>query len=143
MNNPTISKSWNLWDYLYYRTTLLYSRIESKYGFEDNKRRASYTSSLFFCLNIESLVMLILVGLFDKTDLLVNYMGFVFVLIFLIIIIYSTFYFEKKRHQIIFEKYENEDIKQKTIRGRLLILYIASTIISLFLVIYIGRIYWI
>ena len=141
--NIETSKSWNLWDYLYYRVTLFYSKAESKLGFDDNKRRGSQFTALFIGLNVQSLLMLILTLLFNKNEFLLNYMGFIFIGLLLIILVYSIYYFEKKKHKLIFEKYNKETDKQKKDRGYMLNMYFAITIISLFVVVFIGRTLWI
>ena len=140
--NLTKSIRWNIWEYLYYRTTLFYSKHESKYGFEDNKSRGSYISGLLFSLNVESIIMLIITIFFKKNNFLVDYFGYIIVGVFLILILYSKHYFEKKKHLEIFEKFQTESNQQKRNRSILLISYIVSTIISLFVIVYLGNQYW-
>ena len=78
-NKIKVKSSWNLWDYLYYRATIYYSKSEPKYGLEDHKRRGSYIVGLLISLNIESIVMLLFILFSQKTTFLIDYMGFVFV----------------------------------------------------------------
>lgn len=141
-NSIKVNSNWNLWDYLYYRTTIYYSKSEPKYGLEDHKRRGSYIVGLLISLNIESMVMLLFILFFQKTTFLIDYMGFVFVGLFLFIIFFSVYVYEKKRHNKIFSKYENEQIYQKISRGKILIIYIFFTFCLLFVSVYLGRLFW-
>ena len=141
-NKIKINSSWNLWDYLYYRITLYYSKTESSFGLEDNKRRGAYTVGLFLSLNVESIIMLLFVLFIQKTTFLIDYMGFVFVGLFLFIIFLSIYVYEKKRHNKIFSKYENEQVYQKKSRGKILVIYILFTICLLCISVYLGRVFW-
>ncbi len=136
------NNNWNLLDYLYYRATLFYSKSETHYGFDDNKRRGSYTVGIFVSLNIESILMLILIFFFKKNTFLIDYMGFVIIGVFLLIIFYSIYILERKRHNLIFNNYKNELPQQKRNRGKILFVYILFTIILLFTVVILGREFW-
>jgi hypothetical protein len=142
MSRKIVENRWNLWHYLYYRATLFYSKTETKFGFEDNKNRGSYTVGILLSLNIESLLMLFIISFFEKNIFLMNYMGYVIIGLFLFILFYSQYILEKKRHHQIFEKYKDETLKEKKRGTLILTLYILLTIASLFLVVYIGREYW-
>ena len=134
----------NLWDYLYYRTTLFYKKTESKFGFEDNKMRGSYTAGFFFFMNILTLVSIILMIFFDKDTFKGNdYLAIASVVVFILSNLYSIQYFEQKRHNLIFENFKKENINQKKTRGNYLILYIILSIISFMTMAYIGNKFWI
>jgi len=134
--------NWNLWDYIYYRTTLYYSKKEKKFGFEDNKRRGSSTVGLLLGLNIETLLMFVFALFFKKTTFLINYMGVGFIIVFLLIIFYSIYFFETKNHIQIFNKYKNEQTKNKKIREIVVVLYIVFTVVLLYAAVFFGRNFW-
>ncbi|PCI06727.1 MAG: hypothetical protein COB73_09505 [Flavobacteriaceae bacterium] len=143
MNNKIkVNKNWNLLDYFYYKVTLYYSKSESRYGINDNKRRGSYAVGLFLSLNIESLIMLFLVFFVKKNTLLSDVMGFIIVGIFLFVIFYTIYIFEKKRHSQIFMKYKNEQLKQRKNREKILIIYIILTIVVFCTAVYLGAELW-
>jgi archaellum biogenesis protein FlaJ (TadC family) len=135
-------QQFNIWEYLYYRTTVFYQKTESKYGFEDNKRRGAYVVGLLVSLNIQSLILIIMTFTFNKTDTLIQSGGYFFIGTFLLITLYSLYLFGEKKHDNIFKKFENETQKDKEKRTSILIIYIVLTVILLLATVYIGREYW-
>ena len=138
-----MKNKFNIWDYLYYRATLYYNKTETKLGFEDNKRRGSYTVGLLISLNVESLIMLIILLFLNRTPFLLDYMGYLIVCVFLIIIFYTIYLFEKKRHIQIFNRYKNESNIERKKRNIFLGAYITFTIILFFLAVSLGRTLWV
>jgi len=123
MNN----NSFNALDYLYYRTTILYQKIEGNSGFEANKDRGVWAVSICIILNIMT-VLLFFGTIFLKEDIkkLGDYTVFKYFLfaIPVIIFILSHYYFARKNHEVIFNNYKNETAKQKENRGIIVIAYI-------------------
>ena len=137
----TDKKGFNLWDYLYYRTTLLYSKIEKKAGFEYNKDTGAYLVTVMLFFNFYGL-LLIIIGFFIP-DVFVSFSKheyFTYAII-LAMIIYSILVSQimKRRHGTIFKKYEKETEKQKKTRGRLLIFYIILSTIIFFVSVFVLR----
>ena len=135
-----IESSCNIWEYLYYRTTLFYRKHESRFGFEDNKERGAWSVAIFCGINLLSILSLFLF-FFNKTSFLKNYLSYFFVVISLLVLYFSTTYF-KRNHDRISSKYKNEDNKQRNVRGNLLLLYIMFSLVLMFVVVYAGNKFW-
>ena len=134
-------ESFNIWDYLYYRVTLLYSKIEKEAGFEYNKSTGIYAVTVAIMFNFSSLLLAIIDILtpqkyfsFLKSDY--YYIAIILVTILYIIIVYIIM---QKRHKMIFEKYEKETAKQRDVRGNWLYFYIIASVIGFFVSAYLAR----
>jgi archaellum biogenesis protein FlaJ (TadC family) len=137
-----MKNKFNIWEYLYYRITLFYSKAESRYDFEDNKRRGAIYTALFISLNIQFIPLLIITVFLEKTSFVLNSISYLMVFLFLIILFYSINFFEKKNYSRIFNFYTKESDNERSSRNTFLGLYIFCTVVLLFLTIFIRRSFW-
>jgi len=140
MKKPN-KKGFNLWDYLYYRTTLLYSKIEKKAGFEYNKDTGAYLVTVMLFFNFYGLLLIIIGLVIPNVFVSFSKHEYFTYIIILLMITYSIIVSQimKKRHDIIFEKYEKETEKEKKVRGMILIFYIILSTIIFFVSVFILR----
>jgi len=136
-------KGFNLLEYLYYRTTLLYSRIESRSGFADNKLTGAWVVSTFVFINFISVTLPLTYMWLGERMLTSDSNDHDFIVIGIIIASYiiinlsTLFFLTRKQHSKIFENYRNETSNQKESRTRLLLIYVALTFtVLLFVAIY-------
>lgn len=124
----------NLWDYLYYRTTLLYSKIEKKAGFEYNKDTGAYAVTVVTMFNFWGLFLTLIELLMPQAYSLFTKSEYDFIIIIMFLLGYSILIstIMKKRHNKIFKRYEKETDEQKKKRGFWLVLYIFISIIIFF-----------
>lgn len=123
-------------EYLYYRGVVFYSKHEDKNEFDDHKNRGTWISATYFflnCLTVFSFVMDCF--LFDLSVKLAKFDIYLYSIIGFYLLTFFSFmyFFEKKRHNQIFEKFSNEKLEKKKIRGALIILYfiISITLLTL------------
>jgi archaellum biogenesis protein FlaJ (TadC family) len=134
----------NLWEYMYYRVTTLYSKIEKSAGFESNMDTGACAVSTCVSLNFMTILFFILaVVLRENFIVLVDNILFQLFIggLIILILLLALYILEKKRHKIIFRQYSKETEKQKKIRGWVVITYIVLTFIFLGMSISIGREY--
>lgn len=131
----------NIWDYLYYRVTLLYSKIEKEAGFEYNKSTGIYAVTVAIMFNFSGLILIILTLLSPnsfKKFAESSYFSIVIVLVTILCII-MIYMIMQKRHKMIFEKYQKETAKQRDVRGNWLYFYIIASVIGFFVSAYLSR----
>ena len=136
--------SFNLWEYTYYRVTILYSNAEKSAGFKANMDTGASVVTTCIFLNIESVMFLILPLLFgnDLIELIDNFLFICFhILLYIIILLLSLYILEKKRHKIIFKQYSEDTERKKKLRGWVVISYIVFSIIIIGISNSIGREY--
>ena len=134
--------SFNLWEYTYYRVTILYSNAEKSAGFKANMDTGASVVTTCIFLNIESVMFLILPLLFgnDLIELIDNFLFICFhILLYIIILLLSLYILEKKRHKIIFKQYSEDTLRQRKFRGWVVITYIVFSIIIIGISISIGK----
>jgi len=135
--------SFNVLEYLYYRTTILYRNIESKAGFEANKDRGAWVVSVCLILNFLSVFLLILYsggGAVREFSLHFPKVIPIFIVTISVIILGLSFYMlVYKHHERIFAKYKNETTLQQKTRTRLAVLYIVMSFVVLIMIGVIGR----
>ncbi len=135
------NKGFNLWDYLYYRTTLWYSKNEKSAGFEYNKDTGAYavTAAIFF--NFYGVLLILIARLIPEYFITFSKNDYFVYLIVALAIVHSIVVslIMKKRHQKIFEMYESETEKQRDKRGALLVVYVISSILIFFITAYFLR----
>ena len=102
----------NLFEYAYYTFTKFYMKYESKEGTLDNKITGASFTGLLIGLNIVSVIYLI-ISLSTKKSSVPENFTLIFVPLPLLIAIYLTYYFVKKKNNYIFNKYENESKKKE------------------------------
>jgi hypothetical protein len=131
-----------LWDYLYYRTTLLYEKVKKKAGFFANKDTGAYVVTVVTMFNFFGLLLAIISLLMPKLYLDFTKSGYDSIVIVVILLVYSVIIsmIMKKRHKVIFDRYIDETEKQKETRGAWLILYIMVSVIGFFISGYIAKI---
>jgi hypothetical protein len=134
--------TFNLWEYTYYRVTILYSKAEKSAGFKANMDTGAsvVTTCIFF--NLESMMFLILPLIFgnDLIELIDNFFFICFhILLYIIILLLSLYILEKKRHKIIFKQYSEDTLRQRKFRGWVVITYIVFSIIIIGISISIGK----
>lgn len=132
-------ENFNIIEYTYYTVTKYYIKNESKYGLEDNKSTGAYAVGILLAFNIISLLTIILAISYSKTSMLESLLFPVVAIIILISVFLSIYHF-KRKHQYIFEKYENDFLKKK--RNIMVITYIIFSVVFMFIAVYIGRLNW-
>ena len=128
----------NLLEYAYYTFTKFYMKYESKEGIQDNKITGAYFIGLLIGLNILSVIFLVISLSFKKSSVPENFTLF-FVPVPIIITVYLIYYFVKKKHNYIFNKYESLSQKKKNIRNFYVFLYIVMSVLLMIFTVYIGR----
>ncbi|PKG42521.1 hypothetical protein, partial [Psychroflexus sp. MES1-P1E] len=118
-------------------------KSESKYGLEDNKRTGAYAIGILIGFNIMSIITIIAALSIEKTPILEDTLLFLNIITILVSLFYSFYFFEKKKHTYIFEKYQNESFKKKKIRNIYVTLYIILSVALLYFAVYVGRENWI
>lgn len=133
----------NVLEYLYYRTTILYRNIEGKAGFEANKDRGAWAVSVCLILNFLSAFLLILYSGGDSVrEFSFNYPKVIPIFIIgigVIILGISWYILAYRHHKRIFAKYENETKLQQKTRTRFAILYIVMSFVVLITIGVLGR----
>ena len=134
--------NFNLWEYLYYRTTQLYSQIESKSGFADNKNTGAFLVALCISLNLWAILLILLTIItgteFEKigdSGIIEYFFGGIFILILL----GCLYFFANKHHENIFKKYENESITQRENRKGIVLGYVVFSFVALSVIVFLGR----
>ena len=117
----------NLLDYLYYRTFLLYKKVERKEGLGSNKDRGVFLVATCLSFNLTS-ILSVLDYFFFKIDN--NIMTYIYVGCYIITNLICLYIFEVRRHDMILLKYEKESECQKENRGVIVLSYV---IISFFI----------
>ena len=132
----------NIFDYLYYRTTLLYSKIERKAGFEHNKDTGAYAVTVATMFNFFGLLLTILTLVIPDVYTVFTKSKYDKIVIIFFLFGYSILISRimKSRHENIFKKYESETEKQKKTRGTWLLVYIVISIVGFFISGYIAKI---
>lgn len=131
----------NIIEYTYYTVTKYYVKTESKYGLDDNKSTGAYAVGILLAFNIISLLTLILAVSFSKTSMLESLLFPVVATIILISVFLSIYYF-KKKHLYIFKKYENDIFQKKKKRNIMVTAYIIFSVVFMFIAVYVGRLNW-
>lgn len=134
----------NIIEYLYYRSTLLYNKIESRSGSEDNKLTGAWVVSTCISINFITLALpLTYLWLGERMTNIksadYNFVVIIALVIYLVINVLTLILLAKNHHQKIFEKYRNETPRQKAGRMRLLIAYIFLTFTLLLVVAVFGK----
>ena len=121
------TSAFNLWEYLYYRTTKLYSSIESRDSNSSHQFTGALAVALFLFLNTTSILFFITFeyyydGFFNSfmKESISNEGGVAISLLWFALIWYVLV---KKRHQTIFQQYENESLELKRKRGWMVFIY--------------------
>lgn len=134
--------NFNLWEYLYYRTTQLYSQIEGKAGFADNKNTGAFLVALCIQLNFLTIFFTLSILLFGsefnnfgKNDMFFFFLGGVFAVILLL----CLYIFANKRHEMIFKKYENESPKQRENRKGIVVGYVVLSFVALSVIVFLAQ----
>jgi hypothetical protein len=140
--NGSKNKKFNIWEYLYYRVVIIYSKIESKAGFEYNKDSGAWVVAVCLIANILTVLLSLIFILpvnfsLDEKGYLI--LKIVLIGIILIILWYSYKYFTNKNHYKIFKKYKNESLKQMKKRGWLIFVYVVLSFIALFKIVVLGH----
>jgi uncharacterized membrane protein len=131
----------NVCEYLYYRTTVIYSKVEKSAGYADNKNRGAWAVGTCVSVNVATIIFGIMLLFFSteitslKHDTLIR--G-TLIGITILILGYSLFYFTEKHHAIIFNKYKNESQPLKEKRGKIVFAYVIFSFIALSFIVYIG-----
>ena len=136
--------TFNLWEYTYYRVTILYSKAEKSAGFKANMDTGASVVSTCISLNFMTILLFILaVVLRENFTVFTENIWFQFFIggQFILILLLALYILEKKRHKIIFRRYSKETEMQKKIRGWMAITYIVLSIIIFVISIPIGRKY--
>lgn len=133
----------NVLEYLFYRTTLLYSKIESRAGIEGNMMTGAWVVSVCLSLNFLSGSLIILyLGGDSVREFSLNYPKVIPIFIVgigVIILVLSLYMFVYRHHKRIFAKYEDETKLQQKTRTRFAILYIVMSFVVLITIGVIGR----
>lgn len=134
----------NIIEYLYYRSTLLYNKIERHSGSEDNKLTGAWVVSTCISINFITLALpLTYLWLGEQmtntksTDY--NFVVIIALAIYFVINVLTLILLAKNHHQKIFEKYKNETPRQKAGRMKQLIIYISLTFTLLVVVAVFGK----
>jgi len=128
------NKWFNIWDYLYYRTTILYSKIDKNAGFEDNKDTGAHIVTVCTMFNFFGIILAIISLIFPKLMDKFRESTYDYVIIIIILLGYAVLITRimRKRHDMIFQRYRKETAQQRKNRGFWLIIYVIISIISFF-----------
>jgi len=134
----------NIIEYLYYRSTLLYNKIERRSGSEDNKLTGSWVVSTCISINFITLALPLTylwlgASMTNTKSADYNFVIIIALAIYFVINVLALIHLTKNHHQRIFEKYRNETPQQKAVRIRLLIIYIFLTFALLIVVAVFGK----
>ncbi|NQX97709.1 MAG: hypothetical protein HRT73_07490 [Flavobacteriales bacterium] len=137
-----MSSEFNLLEYLYYRATILYGKIEKKSGEGDNKNTGAVLVAVCVYLNLLAILLFSLViVLGDTFTQLSKYSLFKFSLggLYVIILLFSLFILAKKSHERIFKKYEEETLSQREKRGFFVMAYVFFSFVILAVSVFISK----
>jgi uncharacterized membrane protein len=134
----------NIIEYLYYRSTLLYNKIERRSGSEDNKLTGAWVVSTCISINFITLALPLTylwlgAQMTNTKSADYNFVVIIALAIYFVINVLTLIHLAKNHHQRIFEKYRNETPRQKAGRIRLLIIYIFLTFALLLVVAVFGK----
>ena len=135
------TSAFNLWEYLYYRTTKLYSRLESR----DSLSSHQFTGVLAvaMCINLNLLFIIMIILNWFNISLLKNidnkYLAIFSFLEFFIVFALIYQYLVKKRHKIIFKHYEKETLAQKSKRGWIVFFYLSISLLVMIVIATLGE----
>lgn len=134
--------NFNLWEYLYYRTTQLYKRVETEVGFSANKNRGAFLVALCISLNLWTLLLFLLTIIIGTEFKELGNSGtleYFFGGLFIVILLVCLYFFANKRHEMIFKKYENESPTQRENRKWIALAYVLFSFTALSVLVFLGR----